>query len=407
MRVLHINSVVNTGSTGRIVEQIGKVLVEQGHESIIAYGREIGSRISASSIVKIGSRTNVFWHGINTVLKDNHGFAKDWTTEKFIRDIDKINPDVVALYNLHGYYINIELVFEYLKRKNIPVVWTLFDCWAFTGHCTYFDNIGCEKWKTQCFECPKYDKYPKSLIDNSKINYHNKKMIFNSLEKLQFVTHSLWLSNLVADSFLGKYKINFIPSAVDTDVFKPKMSDLMEKYGIGGKKIILGCANIWNDRKGFKDFLALASCIKANMVIVLIGVSNLQLKMLPTNIIGITKTESIEELAKWYSVASVFVNPTYMDNFPTTNIEALACGTPVITYNTGGSPESIDGSTGCVVKIGDINGIWESIEDLISRDQLKLSFACRERALTNYSKQTRFLDYLRVFEKSIELKSQC
>lgn len=406
MRVLHVNSVVNTGSTGRIVEQIGKVLLDHGNESIIAYGREVGSCKSASRLLKIGNKSNVLWHGINTVLKDNHGFAKDWSTKKFIREIDEINPDVVALYNLHGYYINIELLFQYLQRKKIPVVWTLFDCWAFTGHCSYFDNIGCEKWKTQCFECPKYDKYPKSLIDNSKFNYYNKKKVFNSLEKLQFVTHSLWLSNLVADSFLGNYKINVIPSAVDTEVFKPKDSDLVKKHGIQGKKVILGCANVWNDRKGFKDFLALAKYCKANMVIVLIGVSNVQLKMLPSNIIGIPKTESIEELAMWYSLASVFVNPTYMDNFPTTNIEALACGTPVITYDTGGSPESIDSSTGCVVRVGDIDGIWESIEELNCIDQMELSRACRERALNNYNKQTRFLEYIQVFEKSIQLNNK-
>jgi len=401
MRVFHINSVVNTGSTGRIVEDIGRVLIEKGHQSYIAFGRDLGSLQSTSILVKIGNKLNVIWHGINTLLLDNHAFVNDFATKKLIKRIELIQPDVVALYNLHGYYINVEYLFRYLRKKGIPVVWTLFDCWAFTGHCTYFDNIGCIKWKTSCTECPKYNVYPRSFVDNSRKNYQKKKELFNNLTNLQIITHSNWLRELVSESFLGGHQIHLIHSAVDLKIFKPTNFKLSNRYDFLNKKILLGCANIWTDRKGFKDFLNLANMCKSDTIIVLVGVSQDQKKLLPSNIIGITRTENTEELAMWYSLADVFVNLTYMDNFPTTNIEALACGTPVITYNTGGSPESIDENTGFVVEKGDLIGVINSINILMKRNKDELSINCRKRALTMFDKETRFLDYIKVFENSI------
>lgn len=401
MRVLHINTVVNTGSTGRIVEEIGTVLIENGHESIIAYGRNIGHVKSKSKLLKIGNNLNVLWHFVNTFLRDKHGLTKDLSTKNFLNEIDKLKPDLIALYNLHGYYIDVGLLFNYLEKKGVPVVWTLFDCWAFTGHCTYFDNIGCDKWKSQCYDCPKYNKYPRSIIDNSSLNFNLKKRIFNLPHKLEIITHSSWLSKYVRSSFLNSYGLHIIPSAVDVDLFKPIKSNIAAQNGIYNQRIILGCANIWTDRKGLNDFIILSEKCDVETVIVLIGLNKSQMKKLPQNIIGINRTESIEVLVKWYSAASVFVNPTYMDNFPTTNIEALACGTPVVTYNAGGSPESIDANTGRIVQIGNVDGIWESILELGRENEEELTRACRERALNHYNKKTRFLDYLRVFEEII------
>jgi len=401
MRVVHINSVINTGSTGRIIEEIGNVLLDNGHESFVAYGRKIGNLESRSALIKIGNRLNNYWHGLNTLLFDSHGFVSKIATKNLIKELERIDPDVIALYNLHGYYIHVGELFEYLQNRNKPVVWTLFDCWAFTGHCTYFDNINCLKWQTECYQCPKFNKYPTALFDNSRLNFQRKKQVFTSLNKLEIITHSKWLSDLVSQSFLKSFLRHTIPSAVNTNLFQPVFQDLTERYGLRGKKVILGCANTWTDRKGFKDFLKLASLCNSNFVIVLIGVSVNQIEILPDNILGIKKTESIEQLSAWYSLATVFVNPTYMDNFPTTNIEALACGTPVVTYNTGGSPESIDSSTGIVIEVGDIQGIWNAIIKLSHLDQVVLSQNCRNRALRLYDKQTRFLDYLQVFERAL------
>jgi glycosyltransferase involved in cell wall biosynthesis len=400
VRILQINAVANSGSTGRIAEEIGNVLLEQGHESYIAYGRNQAT--SSSKLIKIGTKRDVYLHGAYTLLTDKHAFASKKATKELLKEIDAIKPDLIALHNLHGYYINIEILFKYIKAKNIPIVWTLFDCWAFTGHCTYFDDIDCRKWETHCHKCPKYDKYPKSLVDNSFLNFKNKKELFTSVDNMQIITHSKWLSGLVKKSFLSNYKTHVTPSAINLDLFKPMESDLKTKFNIDDKKVILGCASVWSERKGLNDFLKLNKLIDTNYQIVLIGLSKKQLNQLPKGIIGLNRTESIKELAEWYSVASVFVNPTTQDNFPTTNIEALACGTPVITYNTGGSPEAIDTETGEVVDKGNIDGILKAIKSLEAKDQVLLSDNCVKRAEKRFDKKHRYLDYLNIFEKLIK-----
>lgn len=397
MKVLQINSVVNSGSTGRIAEDIGSVLIANGHESYIAYGRGIG--LSKSKLVKIGNELDLYIHGARSLLTDRHGFGSRIATKKLIKKIIEIEPDLIALHNLHGYFLNIKILFEFLKEYNKPVVWTLFDCWAFTGHCTYFDDLDCELWKSQCNNCPKHFVYPASIVDQSLRNFNEKKELFQSIKKLEIIAHSEWLGNLVANSFLKASTIHITPSAIDIQCFKPISSELNQKYFLSASKIILGCASVWSKRKGLNDFIKLSSILPKGYQIVLIGLNNNQLKSLPKNILGIQRTESVEQLAQWYSAAFVFVNPTTQDNFPTTNIESLACGTPVITYNTGGSPEAIDEETGYVVEKGDVNGILQCINELESRDYNDVSYKCRERAVKYYNKDDRFRDYLTTFER--------
>lgn len=400
MRVLQINSIANSGSTGRIAEEIGNVLLAHGHESYIAFGR--GKANSSSNLIRIGSDIDVYLHGAYTLLTDKHGFASKSATLKFIQEVEKINPDVIALHNLHGYYIHLPTLFDFINSKNIPLVWTLFDCWAFTGHCSYFDDINCIKWKTHCNNCPKHRNYPSAMVDNSFANFEEKSQIFTSVEKMNIIAHSQWLGGLVQDSFLAKYKVHVTPSAINLDLFKSTDSDLKTRYKLGKKKIVLGCASNWSSRKGYHDFVSLSKILDVEYQIVMIGLNAKEIKSLPNNIIGIQRTESIEELAQWYSVAYVFVNPTSQDNFPTTNLEALACGTPVITYNTGGSPEAIDGHTGFVVDKGNVDGIVESIEKLKDFNYEEICSACRARAERLYDKKTRYLDYLKVFEQMVE-----
>jgi glycosyltransferase involved in cell wall biosynthesis len=400
MRILQINTTVNSGSTGRIAEEIGKVIIANGHESYIAYGR--GNQDSKSINIKIGSSRDINIHGVITLLTDRHGFGSKTATQKFIKKIDKINPDVIGLHNIHGYYVNIEILFNYIAEKNIPVIWTLHDCWAFTGHCTYFDSIGCEKWKTQCEKCPKTRMYPASFgYDNSFKNFQNKKFIFNQIENLQIITPSNWLKNLVAKSFL-KYPATCIHNGIDINQFKP-ISDtevVIEKWGIKNKKIVLGVASIWDERKGLADFIELSKTLSIDYKIILIGLSKKQMVALPENIIGIQRTESTEELALYYSLASVFVNPTYQDNFPTTNIEALACGTPVITYKTGGSLEAIDEETGEVVPKGDKKALQEAIiKWCTAKNKVDVQKKCRERAIMFFNKDDRYAEYLHLYEK--------
>lgn len=400
MKIIQINSVANTGSTGRISENIGLVLQEAGHKSYMAFGRS--SPPSRLETFKIGNQQDVYLHGLNTLLTDKHSFGSKRATKEFIKKVERLQPDAIGLHNLHGYYINIEVLFEFLKESQVPVLWTLFDCWAFTGHCSYFDDLDCDKWKIQCFKCPKTKNYPRSLVDGSKWNYTTKKKLFGGLKNMELLTHSHWLKGLVKQSFLKDYKVHVTPSAIDTNTFQPVESSLSEKYNVGNKKVILGCANIWSNRKGYHDFINLSDRLDSTEYqIVMIGLNKKELSELPAGIIGLDRTESIDELAQWYSLAYVFLNPTSQDNFPTTNLEALACGTPVITYNTGGSPEAVDSETGFVVDKGDIVGVIDCLNHLITKDYASVSKACRARALKLYNKDTRYLDYLRIYEQMV------
>ena len=404
MRVLQINATVNSGSTGRIAEDIGLVLINVGHESYIAYGR--GNQPSKSNKIIIGNQWDANWHGVVSLLLDRHGFASRKATKQLINKIEELKPDVINLHNIHGYYVNIEILFDYLKKINIPVVWTFHDCWPFTGHCSYFDSVACEKWKTHCQNCPKKSFYPKSLlIDNSFKNFSDKKQIFNQLDNLHIITPSNWLKNLVKQSFLSKFPVSCIHNGIDLSKFSPveNVEKLIQKWNLKDKIIVLGVANVWQLSKGLSDFVKLAEVLSDAYQVVLIGLTKKQIAQLPKNIIGIERTESIEELAEYYSLAKLFVNPTYQDNFPTTNIEALACGTPVVTYNTGGSPEAIDKETGIVVEKGNVNDLKTAIERVTSaKTEYYDKEKCRKRAEKHFDKNERYQDYLQLFKTLVK-----
>ncbi|WP_301926242.1 glycosyltransferase [Ferruginibacter sp.] len=407
MKVIQINSIVNSGSTGRIAEDIGKVLLDNGHQSFIAFGR--GNRPSKSQLIKIGNKWDTYWHGLQTMVFDRHAFASTTATQKLIKEIEILKPDVIGLHNLHGYYIDIKILFTYLRTTQIPVVWTLFDCWSFTGHCTYFDDIDCTKWIQGCFECPKKKKYPSSfLIDNSKENYLDKKHLYADFKNLQIVVHSKWLQNIVGQSFLNEIPIHHIFSGINLEIFKPlsNKKEIVTKYQLANKKIVLGVASTWDKRKGLNDFIQLSNYLSSDEIIVLIGVNKQQLKLLQLNIVGIERTEDINELAALYSAADVFVNPTWQDNFPTTNIEALACGTPVITYNTGGSPEAIDKETGFVIEKGNLQGLAEAIGEVFEKGKDHYRNICRQRAEQLFNKNDRYSDYLKLYESLLIVNGQ-
>jgi glycosyltransferase involved in cell wall biosynthesis len=405
VKVLQINTTVNSGSTGRIAEEIGKVLIAGGNNSLIGFGR--GRQQSASDSIRIGGKFDMWMHGIQTLLFDRHGFGSKSATRIFLRKVENWAPDIIHLHNIHGYYLHIGLLGKFLSEYNKPIVWTFHDSWPYTGHCTYFDNIQCERWKTGCYECPKKAQYPTSLLfDRSKQNYIDKKSLFGALENLNLVTPSNWLSRLVEQSFLKNHNLRVIHNGVDLDTFfiRPCSKDFLIGKGLSQKIVILGVASIWDKRKGLQDFISLSNLLDSRYIIVLIGLSKKQLKGLPPNIMGISRTENVHELAKWYSAASVFANPTMQDNFPTTNIEALACGTPVVTYNTGGSPEAIDTATGTVVEKGNLNQMLSALEFWCSKDRKEVAKVCRKRAEENFNKADRYKDYLDLYQ---ELYDKC
>lgn len=401
-KLLQINSVVNSGSTGRIAEEIAHTAIASGWESYIAFGRN--ERYSESNLIRIGNDLGIKMHGLQTRLFDRHGLGSVKSTKLFIQQVDKIKPDIIHLHNIHGYYINIEILFNYLSKVDVPVVWTLHDCWSITGHCTHFSYVGCEKWRTKCYSCPQKNEYPASLfIDRSEKNYILKNELFNSLSNLTLVPVSQWLSDILKDSFLRKYPSSVINNGINTSVFKPTgNNEFRERYGLQNKFILLGVASIWSQRKGLEDFIELSKTLGADYQIILVGLTRKQKDQLPVEILGIERTESVEELAELYASSDVYINTTYEDTFPTTNLESLACGTPVITYNTGGSPESIDESTGIVVEQGNISKLVEAIRVIKDNGKQYYSDACVNRVNRLYKKEDRYKEYIDLYESLIK-----
>ena len=362
MNVLQINSVCGVGSTGRIATDLYKVLEEQGHECVIAYGR--GTAPEGIKTIKIGTDFDNYMHVAKTRLFDKHGFGSTKATKEFIKKVKEYDPDVIHLHNIHGYYINIEILFNYLKEVDKKVIWTLHDCWAFTGHCSHFDYIGCDKWKAECEKCPQKKEYPSSILkNNSNWNYEKKKQLFTSVNNMTIVTPSRWLSNLVKESFLNKYPIKVINNGIDLGIFKPTKSNFREKHNLQDKIIILGVASVWTKKKGFYYFIEVAKKLNDSFKVVMVGISEKQKTRLPKNILAISRTNNAKELAEIYSAADIFINPTLEDTYPTTNLEAIACNTKVITFDVGGSKEAVLDNNNSIVNGRDCDSLIDKIID--------------------------------------------
>lgn len=396
MRILQINVTANWGSTGHIAEEIGRIVQEKGWESYMAYGRNFVS--STSNLLHVNTWKDYYMHIFRTRVFDQHGLGSVKATRKLISEIEKIAPSIIHLHNIHGYYINYPILFAYLSKIDIPIVWTLHDCWTFTGHCSHYSYVGCERWRTLCHDCPQPRAYPSSwLIDRSERNFRDKLHAFTSVGNMILVPVSEWLAGEIRHSFFKNYPMRVIHNGIDTEIFKPKeisKSDL----GLDEKFTILGVASVWSLHKGLVDFIRLREKLSNEYMIVLIGLDENQMKHLPAGIIGIRRTNSVQELAAYYSVSDVFLNPTWEDNFPTTNIEALSCGTPVITYRTGGSVEAVDDNTGFIVEQGDIVAVVKIVKQIKERGKQWWASACRERVVRLYDKRERYKEYLQLYE---------
>ena len=401
LKLLQINVAANWGSHGRIAEEIGLEAMAQGWESYIAYGRYANP--SKSHIVKIGDLFDHCLHGAQSLLLDRHGLASCGPTKKLIREIEQIKPDLIHLHNIHGFYLNYPILFRYLSTVDIPVVWTLHDCWAFTGHCAWPIHGHCDRFQEQCCHCPLQSKgYPKSfLLDRSRSNFKLKKRCFRSLQDLHLVTVSRWLEQQVRLSFMQDMDIRTIYNGLDTEVFRP--SGTPPTSVTDGHPLVLGVCNAWYDWKGLDDMAALRELLPDDYEVMVVGVNEDQMHRLPEGITCIRRTDSVSQLAEIYSQADVFVNPSKVESFGMTTAEALSCGTPSIVYDTSACPEVVDNLTGRVVPLGDVNALAKAVMEICSlpgREAMRQ--ACRERAIRLFNRQDRYKEYLQLYNEVLQ-----
>lgn len=366
MRILIINSVCGIGSTGRICTDLAQKLEAEGNDVKIAYGRKgtVPEQFQKYA-VRIGTDFDWKMHVVRTRLFDSHGFGSKEATRKFLKWAEAYKPDLLWLHNIHGYYINVELLFAWIKKHSeMKVKWTLHDCWAFTGHCSYFTMARCMQWMSRCMHCSQLRCYPACLgMGSVSKNFDRKSIAFSGVKNMTLITPSKWLADLTRQSFLKEYPVEVHYNSIDTKVFKPTPSDLRDRYGLQDKIVVLGVANVWEERKGLLDFYELRKRLEREYAIVLVGLSKDQMEKLPEGIVGIQRTNSPQELSEIYTAADVFVNPTYEDNYPTVNLEAEACGTRVVTYDVGGSKETLKRKDSIAVRVSDIGALKSAITD--------------------------------------------
>ena len=363
MKVLQINTFGNL-STGKIAVDIYRTLRARGNEGAVAFARnEVPGDVPS---FKIGNPLSVYTDGVFTRLTDKAGHYSKGATEKLIKQIKEYDPDIIHLHNLHGYYINVPMLFDYLKDAGKPVVWTLHDCWAYTGHCCYYSMAGCEKWKTHgCSKCPQKKAYPASIFkDNSSKNFSEKNQMFHSVKNLHLVCVSKWLDNELKASFLKDIPSRVIYNGIDTSVFKPSSGNFRIKYNVGDKRIVLGVASTWDTRKGLADFIELSKILDERYKIVLVGLNDKQKASLPDNMIGIGRTDGPKELAEIYSASNVLFNASVEETFGLPNVESLACGTPVVAYNCTGIPETMTENDGYIVEPHDLKNVALKIGEI-------------------------------------------
>ena len=389
MRILMVNVQIGSGSAGTIVLDLYHGIIANGDKCKIAFSRGGTKDVIAENTIKIGNKTDLYLHALKSRL-----FGKK-ATKKFLMEVDKFNPDIIHIHGLYGYYINMEMLFNYIYKHDIRLVTTLHSCWDFTGHCCYFDYVGCEQWKDSCKKCPQKKSYPKSSwLENTSKNLLLKKRMYHSASNVTIVSPSQWMNSLVSQSVLGDLKHVVIHNGIDLSKFHKTIDNhYIKKIGIdNGNPTVLSVASLWDQRKGLGDIIQFADYVKNERInIVVVGLSNAQMKGLPGNIIGIKRTKNINQLITLYSFATVLFNPTYEDNYPTVNLESIACETPVITYKTGGSYEcTMYGQFGMSIEKGEYNKLFQIIHQIhsgkITYSFSDLSSIAKEKMISSYLK---------------------
>lgn len=395
MKVLQINSVCGHGSTGRIVVDLHDLLLEQGNVCSVAFGIGAAVNISEKDIFRFSSKTDYYWHNLMSRFTDRAGFYSKTETRKLISFIESYAPDLIHIHNIHGFYMNVEILFDFLKSYGKPVIWTIHDCWPFTGHCAHYSDNGCYRWKTECYGCPAKDRYPKSyFISNAKKNFRNKKRIFSGVPNLTITTPSDWLREQIEESFLNCYPVVTINNGVDLSQFHYTESDFRKKYQLEKRKILLGVSSAWIPQKGLSDFIKLAGMLDDTYRIVIVGLDNQ--RELPANILALPTVKNTRELVEIYSAADIYVSFSVEETFGLPTVEAMACGTPVLTYDKTALPEVVTPKCGIVVQAKNVNAAYDAI----------INFPVLNRAdiiecAKNYDCNLKYEEFLKLYIQSI------
>ena len=393
MKVLFVNLVYGVGSTGKIIADMMEVLKRSGHDARVLYGA--GEKSDDPDAVRVSGKPGYYFHNAVSRFTDHAGLYSWAATRKLIREIRAFSPDVIHLHTLHGFYVNYEMLFRFLKQAGVPVIWTLHDCWAFTGHCTHFSQANCTQWQTLCRNCRLLCRYPHCYGRGDVTrNYLRKKAAFTGVKNLTLTTPSQWLADQATHSFLRDYPCVVVPNGIDRAVFHPRPSGLQAAYHLQDKKIVLGVANAWNARKGLPDMLALAERLGAAYQVVLIGLTERQLPHIPPNVLGLLRTADRTELAQWYTAANVFVNPTYEETFGLTTVEAQACGTPAVVYATDGCPETLLTEDSVLVAQGDREALVRAVREVAQR-----GVCVDDHAADRLDKNRAYEKYIQLYER--------
>lgn len=404
LKLFQINVCSNIFSTGKIASEIGELAIDSGWDSYIAYGREF--RPSRNIPIKIGNIFGQMLHVLENRIFDNHGLglSSSLATKKLIREIEHINPDIIHIHNLAGYFVNVRLLLRYLSTRNTPIVWTLHSCFDFTGHCTHFDYEGCNKWQIECHNCPLTREYPQSWVfDRSRKNFRKKKELYNSLKNVTLVPVSNWLSEVVGKSIMGHFKRQVIYNGIDTDFFTPSnnQASLKRQFGFENKTVLLALASSWTPKKGVKDYLELADRLDDEYILVMVGFASRKADI-PNSIYATPVISDRRILRDYYNLADVVLNLSYEETFGLTTVEGFACGTPSIVYDKTASPELVTPETGFVVDAGDIDGIVKCMEEIRAKGKSYYSESCRKRAVEKFDKNKNFQQYIDLYEELLK-----
>lgn len=398
MKVLEINSVCGIRSTGRIATDLAMLLKNRGDSATVAYGRESVPPAYEEISHRITTPNDVRLHALSARIFDNAGFCNTKKTREFVKWIEEYDPDIIHLHNLHGYYLNIEVLFDYLRQSGKPVLYSLYDCWSFTGHCAHYDFYGCQKWKSGCEDCPLKADYPKTLLSRAKSNYERKKQLFSGFDNLHIIAPSQWMASQVKESYLKNYPVHILPNGITVEQFCRKTSSFREDHGIGDKFMVLGVSSFWTAEKGVEALNRLANDLpRDSFQVVTVGKQKPDLP-LSDKILTIDSTDSIEELCRIYSAADLFVNPTLQETQGLTTVEAFACGTPAVVYRSGGAAECVDASCGISVERGDYEGLKNAILSVAGGKMTFTKEQCRAKAEA-YDKNKLYLPFLDLYDQ--------